>query len=436
MAQQTINIGTTPGDGTGDTARDGGAKINSNFTELYGKLFGNYGALSDPTINDDSADGYVQGSFWVNRRTGESWRCLDPAAGAAIWARAGNGYQRTAGDIAGAQEFDGLNVIGDSISTNTTASGSSTVANSYAVKTASRSGRNAPVYLAVSGAQVADQAAQVFARTISGATRSSMVMLGTNDVRVYKNTGLKAVFSEGLLAELAWLATPPTTRFNGQAGTFTGTWANTTVYGGALGKHATTNGATATYTVRGNVVYVCSVYQTPNTGTYTIHVDGVQFGGTFTTAATASMTTGNGISYGPRMHRITGLSNGVHTVVVTSVAVDASNPAYVIFVGGNYGTNLQSTCGQVLCSTIPYFGAAGHTTYGTTDADFDAYNTEIELAVNKLRTDGLNVRLSDLRGLLNVTTDLNADGVHPTDAGHEKIAALRSQDLFNFIRTY
>lgn len=35
MAQQTINIGTTPNDGLGDTARDAAVKINENFTELY-----------------------------------------------------------------------------------------------------------------------------------------------------------------------------------------------------------------------------------------------------------------------------------------------------------------------------------------------------------------------------------------------------------------
>lgn len=35
MAQQTINIGTTANDGTGDTLRVGGGKINDNFTELY-----------------------------------------------------------------------------------------------------------------------------------------------------------------------------------------------------------------------------------------------------------------------------------------------------------------------------------------------------------------------------------------------------------------
>lgn len=38
MAQQTINIGTSANDGTGDSLRDGGDKINDNFTELYTDL--------------------------------------------------------------------------------------------------------------------------------------------------------------------------------------------------------------------------------------------------------------------------------------------------------------------------------------------------------------------------------------------------------------
>ena len=37
MAQQIINIGGAPNDGNGDTIRDGGDKINDNFTELYEK---------------------------------------------------------------------------------------------------------------------------------------------------------------------------------------------------------------------------------------------------------------------------------------------------------------------------------------------------------------------------------------------------------------
>jgi hypothetical protein len=38
MTYQAIGIGTTVGDGTGDTIRDGGDKINDNFVEIYSLL--------------------------------------------------------------------------------------------------------------------------------------------------------------------------------------------------------------------------------------------------------------------------------------------------------------------------------------------------------------------------------------------------------------
>ena len=37
MAQETINIGTVANDGTGDTIRRAGIKINANFTELFAR---------------------------------------------------------------------------------------------------------------------------------------------------------------------------------------------------------------------------------------------------------------------------------------------------------------------------------------------------------------------------------------------------------------
>ena len=38
MAQQLIDIGTTPNDGTGDQLRDAFDKVNDNDTELYGSV--------------------------------------------------------------------------------------------------------------------------------------------------------------------------------------------------------------------------------------------------------------------------------------------------------------------------------------------------------------------------------------------------------------
>ena len=45
MAYQSIGLGTTVGDGTGDTLRVGGDKINDNFVEIY-TLLGTGSALT------------------------------------------------------------------------------------------------------------------------------------------------------------------------------------------------------------------------------------------------------------------------------------------------------------------------------------------------------------------------------------------------------
>jgi hypothetical protein len=57
MAKQTINIGTTANDRTGDPLRTAFTKVNQNFTELYNKdatdFSGNYNDLTNkPTISN------------------------------------------------------------------------------------------------------------------------------------------------------------------------------------------------------------------------------------------------------------------------------------------------------------------------------------------------------------------------------------------------
>jgi hypothetical protein len=46
MAKQLINVGTTANDGTGDTLRDAGVKVNNTLTELYDALGGSSGATT------------------------------------------------------------------------------------------------------------------------------------------------------------------------------------------------------------------------------------------------------------------------------------------------------------------------------------------------------------------------------------------------------
>jgi hypothetical protein len=52
MAQQTINIGTAPNDGTGDKLRVAGDKINDNFAELYAEVAGK---LDDSQLDTDTS---------------------------------------------------------------------------------------------------------------------------------------------------------------------------------------------------------------------------------------------------------------------------------------------------------------------------------------------------------------------------------------------
>lgn len=54
MAKQAINIGTTANDGTGDSVRDGGSKINANFDELYAAVDAQFTATN--AVTEDVED--------------------------------------------------------------------------------------------------------------------------------------------------------------------------------------------------------------------------------------------------------------------------------------------------------------------------------------------------------------------------------------------
>lgn len=71
MAQQTINIGAIPNDGSGDPLRTAFTKINSNFTELYASDFATVltytvGSTPNQVIFETPAATFTQGSFQIN----------------------------------------------------------------------------------------------------------------------------------------------------------------------------------------------------------------------------------------------------------------------------------------------------------------------------------------------------------------------------------
>ena len=64
MTKQTLDIGTNANDGTGDTLRSGGQKINDNFSELYLTLGGN--SIASNGINAAYATHEMNGNGTVN----------------------------------------------------------------------------------------------------------------------------------------------------------------------------------------------------------------------------------------------------------------------------------------------------------------------------------------------------------------------------------
>lgn len=95
MAQQTIDIGSAPNDGTGDPIRDAFDKCNDNFTELYGSLAGlldfqgatdcsanpNYPAASQGDIYIVSVAGKIGGASGKVVEVGDFYLALADNAG-------------------------------------------------------------------------------------------------------------------------------------------------------------------------------------------------------------------------------------------------------------------------------------------------------------------------------------------------------------------
>lgn len=69
----------------------------------------NYGATSNPTVNDDSGAGYAVGSSWVNITTPAVFQCEDATPGAANW------LNLSAAGGGGSDPLDANNVIAQRI---------------------------------------------------------------------------------------------------------------------------------------------------------------------------------------------------------------------------------------------------------------------------------------------------------------------------------
>jgi hypothetical protein len=253
------------------------------------------------------------------------------------------------------------------------------------------------------------------AAMMDGAANSTM-LVGYNDMRV-NNTDATAqsAFTHELNAAIAYAGTRAENKVTGQGTgvTYSGTWTNSTLESGSLGKYSSTNGDTASFSLTGTTIFVGTSKTAANASAqFSVTVDGVTSG----PYSPAPYVAGASVTYNPTVVAITGLSNTSHSVVFT--VVDGTGKVYFDWAGaitaGVYGPNVF--VGNCLpMNATGYAGGGSATAVGQ-------YNSIIASAVSTMAGYGIRAKLVDVSSGFNTATMVSGDNVHPNDTGHAFIA--------------
>jgi len=257
----------------------------------------------------------------------------------------------------------------------------------------------------IGGSTAYRQGVQIYALSVGQSTLSSS-FIGTNDTSFLTTTARETAWRRILEAEYIWLLTP--TKSLGQALSVTGTWANSDI-NPSFGIKSATNGSTATASVSGSTVYVGFWATLNNAASVNVTIDSVDKG-QFTPATL--YTDSQSLSTAPFAIRISGLSSGTHTVVVTLTAANAST-LYLDYITSN--GNQLTGAGPVLYVLTPYLTAS------ETIAQRNTVVSNIQIAVSEISSDGLGIQLVNVTDACEANCH-NGDGIHPDAAGYQIIA--------------
>ncbi len=273
-----------------------------------------------------------------------------------------------------------------------------------------------PTNHGVSGDMTADQQVPIYGTTITNNGNQLLTLgIGSNDVGSYlADANKQSNFSAMNMAAAVYLAIPNINKIKGQAGsgiTYTGSWTNSTYYGGAISKQSATNGDTVSFSVSGTTIYIAYTLLDGNGGTANVVVDGGApiaiscFG-----AGGTAIATTNGLTNGSALLRIAGLSAGAHSVVITvTSATSAGNKVIFDWASGN--SNLYPVSGKptVLQADVPQ---------RFTQPDVPTYSTIIKNNVISLQADGLNIYQVLIQNDFDKYSQTSTVGSHPNDAGY------------------
>jgi len=279
--------------------------------------------------------------------------------------------------------------------------------------------------LGSSGKELQDISWTIMGTSVA-ARDSAWLLTGFNDMRFQGGSAdTLNGYRSNLRACLAYLAIPATNRIYCTNFTFTGTWGDFTLWT-LPSKYSTTAASTAQFTAYGDTIYLAwaNRHHLGNGGTATVAVDGVNRATIDSRVGESPYDSATTVHW-PGLTRISGLTNGSHTVLIT-----VSGVGYVDFqwAAGN-GSLIGADLPAVYSSGPPRMNAAGYALGGATgytngtDAVCQDYNTANTEVCAELAADGLNVTCVDVaRHYVPESGHVYGDNIHPNDTGHLRIA--------------
>ena len=220
------------------------------------------------------------------------------------------------------------------------------------------------------------------------------ILIGTNDV----GNGIgpyELEYINNLESAVSWLGIGTSDKMQASSCTLAGNWYFVPSYmpSGSMGTSVISSTASCVFTPRNGVLYAW--YQSAG---FTYSIDG----GSPQTGTPSNLT-----SQTIALLRITGLSAGPHTLLIT----DTSGLTRFTGVGTPPATQ---TCCRIL------LGGVLREQNDTLAATTAAYDADAQTAYSALYADGINVAFVPVRNYVNDTTDM-ADSLHPNNSGYAKL---------------
>lgn len=260
-----------------------------------------------------------------------------------------------------------------------------------------------PINTAVSGSQAAE-----VANAVQTAPASDLYtfMIGTNDVRIYKDNPTKQqYFKKFLFSALAFVSMP--LKLSARSMTATGQWSNTEV--NSFGRVTNKNNASLKATFTGCKVYLSYIIQNHvnATGVGHVYIDGVLVGIISSDGYNVSMTTQNGLSYASACD-VFYTTEGTHEIEIINQSPNGKL-LYINWIA------VDQPKPKIYISNIIKLSNSIYAQLGITEQTTNAYNAIIEEVANHF-----DACLVDNCSCIDPAIHLT-DGVHPNNAGHQII---------------